>query len=362
MPITQQLSSRAKRFDPVRSPPLNRTTTQPVNLSTITRYTALAGVLSAQPLLAQAVSISAIADGDLVVTTGNTTGATSVVTAASGQDLSTGLLLETLPLPAQTAQAQAQTGLFVHQDANSAGARMHSVAWTAASGNGMPFAGTGTSRILVQVTLHQSMTLDVSFRASVIACATAPTGRAWVDIGNDGTIDAQATPGASLFGIESHNLTVTMPAGTTDILLGTELVLPAIDTFGQVVETVAGFTIEPGHASILWEGVSCGAQLNAEPLLNGDVRFWVGGQQLGDLPFLIIGNNRNAQPFPIVPGCNLLVTPDVLIPLPTWSYHHVPMAGLNGQLFAQGALLRPQALFLSPAGLFTSQRIAIGLQ
>jgi hypothetical protein len=148
----------------------------------------------------------------------------------------------------------------------------------------------------------------------VIACAAAPTGKAWIDIGNEGTIDLLATPGAMLFGFANHNLTVAMPAGTTELMLG------------------------------------------------GDVRFWISGQQLDDLPFLIFGNNRNPQLFPITPGCNLLVTADITVPMAAWSYQHVPMAGLNGQLFAQGAILRPQAMFLAPAGLFATQRVAIALQ
>lgn len=206
------------------------------------------------------------------------------------------------------------------------------------------------------------MTLDLSFHASVIACSSAPTGRAWVDIDNDGTIDLQATPGATLFGFANQNLILAMPAGTTELVLGTELDLPAIKTLGRANETMAGFSIQPAHATVTWEGTGCGAQLDAVPMLNGDVRFWVAGQQLGDLPFLVFGSNRHTQPFPITPGCNLLVTPDIIKPMTAWSYEHVPLSGLSGQLFVQGAILRPQAIFLSSAGLFATQRVAMTLQ
>ncbi|MFT4844044.1 MAG: hypothetical protein ACI8UD_000229 [Planctomycetota bacterium] len=46
-----------------------------------------------------------------------------------------------------------------------------------------------------------------------------------------------------------------------------------------------------------------------------------------------------------------------------WSYEHVPLSGLSGQLFAQGAILGPQqAIFLSSAGLLATQRVAMTLQ
>jgi hypothetical protein len=325
-----------------------------MNLSELTRHTALLGLLCSPVLLAQSITISAAAHNDLSVSATTENGKLARFVTPAGTQLPSCFALTTEGPVASPSQAS--IGIATTASTDSLTADLKVTAWTPGGGAGS--AGSGLSQVLVQVDLAFAMTLDLEFHGTIIVCGGPPTGKVAIDIGNDGSNELEITAQTASFEEQQGSLVLTLPAGTTDIMVTTELDLSPMDASGGFVEIAADITVKPGHTTADSEGSACGAELEVTPMFNGNVRFTILDEQAGDVPFLALGGARQQLPLPISisPGCNLLITPDWFVPLQPFNPHFIPLICMGtGQLFAQAAIYRQ-----SSSGSFRmSQRVAI---
>lgn len=324
-------------------------------LATLACLAACAATLPAQSLTATVSAAS-----DILLTTRQVGQSAQKVTVPAGTLIGSGIILED-----QTQQG-AQGILRSYQNQNRQGVHVElSCSASTAHGHAGAAAGLGRVELLVELTLQEPLTIEISWFAWMISCANAPGGFASIDIGNDGSVELVVETKPSSFTNAGDSRLFRMPAGTTPVLLTAELNLPAVaDPLGRVAEVITGISIKPTHANIRWEGPQCQSALRAHSLLDGEtVSFWADNKQLGDLPLLVFGHDRASLTLPVTPNCQLLVTPDVIVPMAYWSYTSLPLGALGpGELFVQGVILRPQQAALSPIRVLTTQRGAVELR
>ena len=329
-----------------------------MNSSTLFHPTVLLGLLCSPALLAQSISISATAHNDLSVAATTENGKLARFVTPAGTQLPSCFALTTegpLPSPSQAAIAITTTASTDSLEAN-----LKVTAWTPGGGAGS--AGSGLSQVLVHVTLAHAMTLDLGFLGTITVCGGLPTGSIAIDVGNDGSNELEITAQTASFEEQQGSLMMTLPAGTTDIMLTTELDISPTDASGGFVELAANLTVKPGHTTADSEGSACGTELAVTPMFNGNVRFSILDEQAGDVPFLALGSARQQLPLPlsISTGCDLLITPDWFIPLQPSTPHFIPLICMGtGQLFAQSATYRQPTAGSSPGSFRMSQRVAI---
>lgn len=319
--------------------------------------TAAIVALATSAAFAQSITIDAVAQTALSALAHDGSSWQTQAGVPIGTDVSNGITLNAH-----------QGGSSSHLRFNANGATTNQLSFglmTFATTNGSQLgqaAGSGRSEVLVAVTLDQPMTLDVTFSGTVIACTGAVIGTAEIDIGNDGSVELHVVPDQNLSGHGHIQLKLPMPAGRTEILLAVDLELPpSTNSIGRLNEVRAEVMIRPGHAKVTAEGSHCGLNLNYQPRLDGrNVDFWIYGAQ-GDLPFLVIGADRELNRMPVAPSCWLLVSPDIIIPTTVGSHQPVPVGLLPAgtEVFVQGGALRPEPLWFSASGLFLTPRFVV---
>lgn len=322
------------------------------------RHAALIGLLSTTSLLAQSISMEAVAQSSLTVTGQLASGDLVVEDVPEGTPLSDGFMLSTIGSGSVIGSASSHLALV--EEPHYLRAQLDSFAWTAA-GSGAR-AGAGLSQVLVRVDLAFSMPLDLEMGGWIVACSGQPTGEVKFDIGNDGSAEFVLTAQSQALEEGTSNQSVTLPAGVTEILISTELDMPLMQAATGSVVVSGSLVIRPTHTTTVSEGAGCGAGLEVAPLFDYNVRFTIAGEQAGDIPFLALGVARQQLPLPmpISMGCDLLITPDVLIPVQAATPEFIPLICMGrGEIFAQAAIFQPQALAGAQGSFRMSPRIAI---
>ena len=329
-----------------------------MNSPTLIRRIAVISALCTPALLAQSITICATAHRDLSVSATTQEGKQTQFVTPAGTPIPSCFALTTQGPVASPSQAT--LSIITSETAESVGVDLQATAWAPAGGTGS--AGSGLSEIIVQVTLAHAMTLELDLNGAITVCSGPPTGKVAIDIGNDGSRELEIMAQSAPFEELQRSLTMTLPAGTTDIMIATELEILRQDATGGFVAIATSLTVRPGHTVAASEEAACGAELEVAPLFNGNVRFSILDEQADDILFLALGGARQTLPLPsgISAGCNLLITPDWIVPIQPFSPEFIPLICMGtGQLFAQAAIFRQPATGTASGSFGMSQRVAI---
>jgi hypothetical protein len=327
-----------------------------VNSSATARLATLISVISTSTLLAQSITVGAVTHNHLSVSASTLSG--NIVTASlpAGTDILEGMVLSTKN--SLTATGRAVTSFTLNEGNSEISANLRA---TASSTAGQAaFASTGLSQVLVQIDLAHPMTLEVGMEAIGVSCTGHANGQVTIDIGNDGSPELVLTALNAFWEEASNCSLVDFQAGTTDILISTELDIAPHETQSNFVIMNGRLTVKPSHTEATAEGAGCGIELEVAPLFNYNVQFIIEGEQSGDVPFLALGGFRQQLPLPMSMNCDLLITPDWMIPMQNLTPQLIPLICMGpGQAFAQAAIFRPQLASSSSGPFLMSQRVAI---
>ncbi len=219
---------------------------------------------------------------------------------------------------------------------------------------------TGAPSVLVNLSVPRPMPVRLRFNAFAIASVgvTAPTAR--VDVGNDGSaeIDFVAQPGVC--GNTSKELVVDLPAGLVAIRLDVRADIQASAVGAHCQSAAVNLVVEPAHVEVQMGSASCGASLDATPMLDGsNVRFYVGPSYPSTPVFLVFGMQPTTSTLPLAPFCPLLVDPLVVLPIAPMAWTSLPLASLGPiELLVQGVTVQPPGPWVV-GGLLTTPRATL---
>lgn len=304
---------------------------------------------------AQELSLSRVITTTPLLLTASAGAATAVpVSLPAGSDITAGLSLSSF-VPGADAGLQAAFSFATNTFAAHLLGQLGTLPFVAPDAA----ASYGRAGIVVELSAPRPMKLRLVLMASDFAVPGTQPVHAEIDVGNDGSSELQFTNPGGGCADSNRILFVDVPAGLFCVGIVVEGSLRAPRSDSCVLTSLqARFTVEPAHADVAYDGPFCGGSILAIPRLDGEtVSFAVGPQYLGGLSWLVFGAAATQTPLLPSSSCNLLVTPDVIVPMPTWSMLDLPLARLGmSHWFVQGVSFQPQFFMQPPTQLHTSMR------